>query len=77
MFTQRQGWVETTIDHPIRQLSQTIVFPKDRPCQAAELVYRGQAVPLHVMTTGQGGTQLTIHLSQPEQNTAYRIRWIW
>jgi hypothetical protein len=77
MFTAPEEWLETTIDHPIARLSQTIVFPRDRRCQAAELVYRGESFPLHVMTTAEGGTQLNVRIGQPQDNTSYLIRWTW
>jgi hypothetical protein len=77
VFTLPEGWVETLIDHPIVRLSQTIVFPQARPCQSAELVYRGETFPLHVMTTAAGGTQLSVRIGRPEQHTSYLIRWRW
>jgi hypothetical protein len=77
VFSDREGWVETMIDHPIAKLSQTVIFPRDRPCQSAELVYGGETVPLHVMTTPEGSTQLAIRIGQPQRNTPYLIRWSW
>ena len=77
VFSDREGWVETMIDHPIARLSQTIIFPQARPCQSAELVYDGETIPLHVMTTSEGGTQLAVRIGEPQRNTLYRIRWSW
>ena len=77
MFTQPEGWEETTIDHPIHHLSRTIRFPKDRPCQDARLEYRGQVLPLHVLAAGDGTTEIGVRMPKARTDMPYVIRWHW
>ncbi len=76
-FLGTEGWEETTIDHPIQQLSRTIRFPRARPCQAARLEQRGQVVPLHVFKTPSGATELKVRIPKARTDTPYIIRWTW
>lgn len=76
-FFGTEGWEETTIDHPIQQLSRTIRFPKARPCQTAHLEQRGQVLPLHVFTTPSGATELRVRIPKARTDTPYIIRWTW
>ncbi len=76
-FTRDEEWIETTIDHPIARLAQTVIFPQERPCLRAELRYGGEAFPLHVMEAPEGRTQLRVRIPRPRSDTPYRIRWWW
>jgi len=76
-FTDVEGWEETTIDHPIQWLSRTIHFPKDRPCQSARLEYLGQDVPLHILETRSGATEISLRIPKARADTPYVIRWTW
>ncbi len=75
-FTRNEEWLETIIDHPIVRLGQKIVFPKERPCLSAELLYRGEAFPLHIQTAEEA-TQIRVHIPQPKPDMPYLIRWRW
>lgn len=77
MFTLSEGWEETTIDHPMRRLSRTIRFPKGRPCQRAQLEVRSQVIPLHVLETSDGVTEIGLQIPKAEADTPYVIRWHW
>ncbi|MFN0074001.1 MAG: hypothetical protein ACKVVP_21185 [Chloroflexota bacterium] len=77
MFTQPEGWEETTIDHPIHRLSRTIRFPKARPCQTAQLECNGQVIPLHVLGTKGGTTEIGLRVPKARPDTPYVIRWFW
>ena len=76
-FTRDEEWIETTIDHPIARLAQTVIFPHERPCLGAELRYDDEAFPLHVQVAPDGITQLRIHIPQPQSDAPYLIRWRW
>ena len=76
-FIQANEWLETTIDHPIRQLGQRIIFPPNRPCQAAELVAGGQTMPLRPVPLDGGRTMLRYAIPNPRPDTPYLVRWRW
>lgn len=76
-FTRQDEWLETTIDHPIRQLGQQIVFPPNRRCQAAELVAESQILPLRPINLGDGRTILKITIPNPRPDRSYLVRWRW
>lgn len=76
-FTEQNEWLETTIDHPIRQLGQQIIFPKARPCRRAELVVADLVIPLNPATGTDGRTTLRYSVPSPESHTPYLVRWRW
>ncbi|MCC7106247.1 MAG: hypothetical protein IT307_13980 [Chloroflexi bacterium] len=76
-FVDEEEWDETILDHPIDSLSRTIVFPKERPCQAASLIYQGQTFPLHVLEMPEGDTLVRVRIAHPKPHTAYIISWRW
>ena len=76
-FVDAEGWEETTIDHPIVRLSHTIRFPKTRPCLSARLESRGQPIPLHILETRDGATEVGLHIPKAETDTPYTICWTW
>ena len=76
-FTEEEEWEETTIDHPIRQLSRTIVFPAGRACNAATLTCGDEAARLHIFARPDGGTELRLHIPTAQAHTPYTVRWSW
>jgi len=76
-FTKDEEWVETSLDHPIRGLSRSIVFPAERPCQRATLSYEGSKVPLPVIRLARGLTLVRFRVDQPRMDTPYTVRWSW
>jgi hypothetical protein len=76
-FTDDHEWLETTIDHPIHQLTREIIFPRERPCLSAELVVEGLAVQLEPIRLPNGRTLLRVHIPTPQADTPYTICWCW
>lgn len=76
-FTEADEWLETTIDHPVQQYEQLIVFPQQRPCQRAELVMGEKVVPLEPGTLASGQTTIKVAIPRPHADTPYVIRWRW
>lgn len=76
-FIEPEEYLETIIDHPIRQLSQVISFPKARPCQSASLFCDGLEVPLPVLRQPDGWTVVRCEVLRPMSHLPYTIRWAW
>ncbi len=76
-FTGDEEWEETTIDHPIQQLSRRIVFPLGRPCDAARLTCGHEMAPLHVFGQPGGQTELRLHIPHAQAQAPYTIHWRW
>ena len=76
-FTADEEWLETTIDHPIRQLTRTIIFPHERPCQSARLVVGERVLPLKVKRMRDGRSMLQVQIPNPKSDTPYTIHWSW
>lgn len=76
-FTASEEWLETTFDHPIGNIDQRIIFPKERPCQQAELVIGDQAMPISLITMRDGRVLLRTRVPDPKADTVYTIRWRW
>lgn len=76
-FTKAQGILETTIDHPIKQLRRRILFPKARPVQQATLECEGKSFRLPIARLQDGRTAVGFKLAHPRQNTPYTVRWSW
>ncbi|MBA3331134.1 MAG: hypothetical protein H0T39_09740, partial [Actinobacteria bacterium] len=70
-------WLETTIDHPIEQLTREIIFPKERPCRRAALVVGGRVRPLESIRRQDGRSAVRIHIPHPQPDTPYTICWAW
>src|SRR5262249_43991568 len=49
-FAGEREWLETVIDHPVRRLRCTVVFPPERPCRLAVLVSAAVQTPLPIAT---------------------------
>lgn len=76
-FSSDHEWLETIIDHPIRHLTQRIIFPPERSCQYAELVADDQVMPLRSIGLKTGGTILKFNVPRPQADTPYLVRWRW
>jgi hypothetical protein len=76
-FLKPDGWLETTLDHPIAQLSPSIVFPKDRPCRWAALEWGTRRIRLPAIRRRDGRTAVHVRIPHPRPFLPYRIRWAW
>ena len=76
-FTAAEEWLETTIDHPIRRLTRTIIFPHERPCRSARLVVGERVLPLAVKQLRDGRTAVQVRIANPQADTPYTIHWSW
>lgn len=81
-FTQRSEWFETEIDHYMRGLSVSIIFPRKRPCKRATLSRRstGKTVRLpedNFALLPDGRQKLTWKTAHPKLHDLYTIKWIW
>jgi hypothetical protein len=75
--TGRQEWLETIIDHPIRQLTCNIVFPKARPCQRATFTDEQTEANVPLVVGSNGLTLVHFHKTLPRQHTPYTLSWNW
>ena len=81
-FTQRSEWFETAIDHYMRELSVSIVFPRKRQCKRATLSRRstGKTVRLpedNFALLPDGRQKLTWKTAHPKLHDLYTIKWVW
>jgi hypothetical protein len=76
-FTQREEWLETTVDHPIRRLRRTIVFPKARPCLRATLHVDRHERELPIIAHPDGHTAVRFTIGHAAANTPYTVTWSW
>jgi len=76
-FTEDEERLETVIDHPVKRLSPSIVFPKDRPCRHAVLQAGMRLLPLAVARRRDGQTVVRVDIPRPRPNVSYTIRWLW
>jgi hypothetical protein len=79
---QRDEWFETEIDHRMKYLKLSIIFPRGRRCQRAILTRRStnQTIVLegrHFSTLSDGRQQLTWETSHPKLHDIYTIKWRW
>jgi hypothetical protein len=81
-LTRETEWLETEIDHLMRRLRLSIIFPKARRCRRAVLVRRttSQTLPLgeeHFTFLGDGRQKLTWETQRPKLHDRYTIKWDW
>ena len=79
---QKQEWFETEIDHWMRRLRLSVIFPKSRPCRRATLSRRstGKTTQLpqkHFALLPDGRQKLTWETSHPKLHDRYTIKWAW
>jgi hypothetical protein len=75
-------WFETEIDHWMKRLKLSIIFPKERPCRRATLSQRssGRTMLLpqkHFALLPDGRQKLTWETSCPKLHDRYTIKWAW
>ena len=76
-FTEKEEWLETTLDHPAQHLSRSMVFPKYRPCLSARLHYDGHEADLPITVLADGRTAVGFNIQKPNACAAYTLRWSW
>jgi hypothetical protein len=76
-FLSPDGWVETTIDHPVRHLRRRVIFPKERRAQWATLQAGASYVFVPIVTLDDGRTCVEFEVSAPQSDLAYRMRFSW
>ncbi|MFW6116385.1 MAG: hypothetical protein ACOC6F_01540 [bacterium] len=75
-------WLETEIDHWMKHLTLSIIFPRDRPCRRATLSRRstGKTIELpqkHFALMPDGRHKLTWETNSPKLHDRYTIKWTW
>ena len=81
-FTQPDEWLETEIDHWMKELKLSIIFPVDRHCKRATLTKRSTAkVALlpqdSYVLLPDGRQKLRWETVHPKLHDLYTIKWIW
>jgi len=81
-FLEEPWWFETEIDHWVRHLKVSIIFPKERPCRRATLSRRstGKTTLLsrrHFALLPDGRQKLTWEISRPKFQDRHTIKWVW
>ena len=81
-FTDTEEWLETEIDHLMKGLQLSIVFPKTRPCRRATLSRRSRAEIIslsqnHLALLPDGRQKLTWCTRTPKLHDRYTIKWVW
>jgi len=79
---EEHEWFEIEIDHLMRNLRMSIVFPKGRPCRRATLSRRstGKTMLLsqnHFALLPDGRQRLTWDTKCPKLHDCYTIKWAW
>ena len=79
---KKQEWFETEIDHLMRTLKLSIIFPRKRPCRRATLSQRsiGKTTLLaqnHFALLPDGKQKLTWGAKHPKLHDRYTIKWTW
>ena len=75
-------WLETEIDHLMKHLRLSIIFPKERLCQEASITRKStqRTMPLgaqHFRFLRDGRQQLTWETKAPRLQDLYTIKWVW
>lgn len=78
----KDEWLETEIDHRVKYLKLSIIFPRRRRCQRAILTRRStnQTITLegrYFSTLSDGRQQLTWEAKYPKLHDLYTIKWRW
>lgn len=76
-FPAGEEWVETVVDHPVRRLRRTVVFPRARPCRLAVLEAGGVRRRLPVWTASDGQTIVSAVIPNPIAHAVSTVRWAW
>jgi len=75
--TENQEWLETVIDHPVRQFTCNLIFPKSRPCRSASLVVGTGNTVIPVIKGSDGRTLIHFHQTAPSPLLPYILQWSW
>lgn len=75
--TQNEEWLETVIDHPVRQIACTVRFPQARPCKQASLVTSDREMIVPVIKESKDVTVVQFHQFFPKPHAPYTLRWSW
>jgi hypothetical protein len=76
-FLDSHGWLETAIDHPVRNFGQTVIFPKGRPCQEAVLQLEDELFELPIHELPDGRTTIRFQAPYPDPEPICLVRWLW
>jgi hypothetical protein len=77
MFLEREGWVETLLDHPVQHVRRTVVFPRGRRPYHASLAVGDKVVPLPIRRRADGRSFVEVVIEKPLAHTSYTVRWTW
>lgn len=70
-------WLTTIIDHPVRQLTYNVIFPKERLCRMAHLD-DGECHRIVPIVKGSNGhTLVHFHQTLPQAHGPYTLSWNW
>ena len=77
-----QEWLETEVDHWMKRLTFSVIFPQERPCREATLSRRSTertTVLSHrqFALLPDGRQKLTWTTSHPKLNDCYTLKWTW
>lgn len=76
-FYNSEEWLETVADHPIRHLSQSVLFPRERPPRCAYLESPTIKQPLPIVLLADGRSLVRIRVEEPRADVPYTITWSW
>jgi hypothetical protein len=81
-LTEKQEWYEVEVDHWMKHLKMSIVFPRKRHCRRATLSRRstGKTTLLpqkHFALLPDGRQKLTWETRRPRYHDCYTIKWVW
>jgi hypothetical protein len=81
-FLEQEEWLETEVDHWMRDLGLSIMLPPERPCRSATLSQRstGNTTLLpqeHFALLPDGRQKLTWSTRYVKLHDLYTIKWTW
>jgi len=81
-FMDAEEWLETEVDHLMKKLRLSIIFPQTRPCRRATLSRRSspEVIALaqnHLALLPDGRQKLTWCTGTPKLHERYTIKWVW
>ena len=81
-LVEEEEWLETEIDHQMKHLKLSVIFPLERPSRRATLSRRStdKIIVLsqkHFALLPDGRQKLTWETNHPKLHDRYTIRWVW
>ena len=81
-IAQKHERYETKVEHWMKQLRMSIIFPNKRLCRRATLSHRsiGKTTLLaqkHFALLPDGRQKLTWEIRRPRFHDCYTIKWVW